>query len=85
MTIPSIFNNCSRGGSQTHPYSPTIKSIALGGMTSPFLSAAMVSTEKVIEAIELVKKLEEVEVFLTRTFRMKSFSQEELRRIRNDK
>ena len=32
-------------------------------MTSPFLSAAMVSTEKVIEAIELTKKQIEATFF----------------------
>ncbi len=35
----------------------------LGGMTSPFLKAAKVSTEKVVEAIELVKKQAEVTFF----------------------
>ncbi|MGP8330143.1 MAG: type 2 isopentenyl-diphosphate Delta-isomerase [Methanosarcinaceae archaeon] len=43
------------------------KSIALGatlgGMTGPFLSAAMVSTEKIVEAIELTKKQIEVAFF----------------------
>ena len=43
------------------------KSIALGatlgGMTSPFLKAAMISTEKVVDAIELVKKQIEVTFF----------------------
>jgi len=41
----------------------TTKPITLGGMTSPFLSAAMVSTEKVVEAIELTKKQIEVTFF----------------------
>ena len=35
----------------------------LGGMTSPFLSAAMVSTEKVVEVIELTKRQIEVTFF----------------------
>ena len=43
------------------------KSIALGatlgGMTGPFLKAAMISTEKVVEAIELMKKQIEVTFF----------------------
>jgi isopentenyl-diphosphate delta-isomerase len=43
------------------------KSIALGatlgGMTSPFLKAAMVSTEKVVETIESVKRQIEVVMF----------------------
>ncbi|MBT3713270.1 MAG: type 2 isopentenyl-diphosphate Delta-isomerase, partial [Anaerolineae bacterium] len=44
------------------------KSIAmgttLGGMTSPFLKAAMVSTEKVVKTIELVKRQIQVAMFV---------------------
>ena len=57
-----------RGGSETHPYNPTTKPIALGGMTNPFLSAAMVSTKRVVEAIELVKMQIEVTFFSNANF-----------------
>ncbi|MCP4140443.1 MAG: type 2 isopentenyl-diphosphate Delta-isomerase [Chloroflexi bacterium] len=50
------------------------KSIALGatlgGMTSPFLKAAMVSTEKVVEAIKLERKQIEVVMFSAGVYKL---------------
>ncbi len=43
---------------------------ALGGMTSPFLSAAVVSTEKVVEVIELMRKQIEVAFFAAGIFKL---------------
>jgi len=63
---------------ETRPYSPTIRSIVLGGMTSPFLSAAMVSTERVVEVVELVKRQIEAVMFSAEVLSVEKFTHKKL-------
>ena len=57
-------------GSPQRTTKPIALGATLGGMTSPFLSAAMISTEKVVEAIESAKREIETMIYVRRTRKM---------------
>jgi hypothetical protein len=73
--------------SHKHKGSPKriAKSIALGatlgGMTSPFLKAAMVSTEKVVEMMKLTKNQIEVTIFTAGIHNLNTIARKTFKKI----